>query len=493
MKRLIYQVVILATLFGSLGVCNQSYGQVYVERSNKVERVGVERFYIHKVVKGQTLYSISRAYGVTEDSILSANGKRKGYTIKAREELRIPMRIENQSERIVKKESPKPNVLEIGSTIAPLSTSKLQKKADDIVVDSNNFDEIETIGGEEVIEFDGSDVTHGWRGGDATISVSGSGVEGVFLVPSNGMTITDRNSRDLYNGALLAVKDLQSQGVDARVSASADAVGRASYIVAMGDLFNQAVTMGQQMRVPIISPLVSVNNGSGFAVQFAPENGGKYSKLRELFGDPQNNVVLLHHNTYCDTAALFEMQSVLPSGVNVMTYSRANKASDIAFKLDKDKVNVIVVPVNHQGSIEDILSKITSINSLKKDYQIKVIGTNRWKNLSNINPELLFKADVSYPTSYHSDRSNDRIAKFYNDYINSYGELPNAFSMRGYDIVMIMSQAISDWGSNALISLPSVEFTPLQTPYRFYQGGSKIYNDDWVLVNMTPDFKIVTL
>lgn len=491
MKRLIYQVIVLATLFGSLGVCNQAYGQVYVERSNKVEQVGGERFYIHKVVKGQTLYSISRAYGVTEDAILSANGKRKGETIKTREELRIPMRIEDQSERIVKKESPKPNGLEIGSTIAPLSTSKAQKKAELIVVDSSNFDEIETIQGGEILGT-GGDNAMGFRGGDATIAVTGNGVEGVFLVPSNGMVITDRNSRDLYNGALMAAKELQSQGVDASVSSSADAVGRASYIVATGDLFNQAVTMGMQMRVPVISPLVAVNHGSGFAIQFAPENGGKYAKLRELVGDPQNNVVLLHHNTYCDTAALFEMQAVLPLGVSVMTYSRTNKAADIAVKLDKEKVNVIVVPVNHQGSIEDILSKITSINSLKKEYQIKVIGTNRWKNLSNINPELLFKADVSYPTSYHSDRSNERMAKFYNDYISSYGELPNAFSMRGYDIVMIMSQAITDWGSNALISLPNVEFIPLQTPYRFYNGGTKIYNDDWVLVNMTPDFKIVT-
>lgn len=497
----------LAALYGSLGVCIECYGQVAVIRSSNIVQEGRGVYYRHKVTKGQTLYSIAKAYGVSEDEILKANALQKGYTIKVREVLNIPFRgvgagsqagndiAEKNVNGVEKYDTAAPNAIELASTIAPFSSGKDGVQAGTIKVANDDAVEIETI---EMIDTASGNTGSGWlqagTGGrsDVAINVVGASVDGLFLLPTSNGVISDPNAQDLYKGAKLAVNDLQSDGVDANISFREEMVGKASYVVAMGDLYSRGGDIARMQRIPLIAPLTGIAGGAGFEMQFAPENGGKYAKFREIFNRPESNVLVIEHNTYCDTSALFEMNAVVPFEAAKMTYSRTMKASDLAFHLSKEKINYVVVPVNHQGSIEDILSKLTSLNSLKKEYDIRVLGTNKWKNLPNINPDLLFRASVSYPTSYHADRGNDRIVKFYNDYIAAYGELPNAFSMRGYDIVIIMSEAISEWGSNALINISNSEFLPLQTPYRFSNGGTKIYNDSWVVVTMTPDYKITT-
>jgi LysM repeat protein/ABC-type branched-subunit amino acid transport system substrate-binding protein len=73
--------------------------QVNIERSSKIETIDGQRFYLHIVKKGQTAYSLSKAYGVRVDDIYKYNpGTDKGLALD--QELRIPYR-----ERIIVKPS----------------------------------------------------------------------------------------------------------------------------------------------------------------------------------------------------------------------------------------------------------------------------------------------------------------------------------------------------------------------------------------------------
>ena len=70
----------------------QSFAQktVVVERSTKTEMVNGNKFYIHTVVKGQTAYSISKAYNVSVKDIYKNNpGSELG--LKLDQELKIPV------------------------------------------------------------------------------------------------------------------------------------------------------------------------------------------------------------------------------------------------------------------------------------------------------------------------------------------------------------------------------------------------------------------
>jgi LysM repeat protein/ABC-type branched-subunit amino acid transport system substrate-binding protein len=63
-----------------------------VVRSSEKVLVNGRLYYIHTVLKGQTIYSISKAYGVTEDEILKENPEISPESITPGKALRIPIR-----------------------------------------------------------------------------------------------------------------------------------------------------------------------------------------------------------------------------------------------------------------------------------------------------------------------------------------------------------------------------------------------------------------
>ena len=69
-----------------------AHAQVVVERSKDKAIIGGESYYIHVVKKGETAYSISRAYGITVDQLQHENPS-TGVTLKEGMSLRIPVKI----------------------------------------------------------------------------------------------------------------------------------------------------------------------------------------------------------------------------------------------------------------------------------------------------------------------------------------------------------------------------------------------------------------
>jgi len=69
---------------------------VEVRRSSEKVMIGGKLFYVHTVHEGQTVYSISRAYGVSEQDILNANSGILINMIKPGQAIKIPIIDETQ-------------------------------------------------------------------------------------------------------------------------------------------------------------------------------------------------------------------------------------------------------------------------------------------------------------------------------------------------------------------------------------------------------------
>jgi LysM repeat protein len=82
-------IVSLVLLF--VFISGQSIAQVVVERSKDKVIISGTAYYIHYVKKGETAYSISRAYGVTVDELTKENPPAL-YGVKEGQTLRIPVR-----------------------------------------------------------------------------------------------------------------------------------------------------------------------------------------------------------------------------------------------------------------------------------------------------------------------------------------------------------------------------------------------------------------
>ena len=85
----------LAVLFVILTFRLQCWSQVTVERSNDKVVISGVTYYLHLVKKGETIYSISRAYGLTTGELIkenpsAASGLKEGQSLRIRANLVSP-------------------------------------------------------------------------------------------------------------------------------------------------------------------------------------------------------------------------------------------------------------------------------------------------------------------------------------------------------------------------------------------------------------------
>ena len=89
-KKHVFFLSLIIFVFSSVsGFCQ--FQPTPVEKSQQKILFQGKVFYIHKVIGGQTLYSISRAYGVTVQDIAAANPAIKLEVISEGQVLKIPV------------------------------------------------------------------------------------------------------------------------------------------------------------------------------------------------------------------------------------------------------------------------------------------------------------------------------------------------------------------------------------------------------------------
>ena len=86
-----FVLLVVFIMFGGSGAEAQTSQELLKQMRSKVyEKVGGKEYYIHNVKRGQTLYMISKAYGVEVNDLIRENPQvREG--LKADEKLRIPV------------------------------------------------------------------------------------------------------------------------------------------------------------------------------------------------------------------------------------------------------------------------------------------------------------------------------------------------------------------------------------------------------------------
>lgn len=478
-------------------IASSARAQATVDISEQTVKLKDGVYYLHTVKRKQTLFSIARVYNVDQQTIIDKNPSLNTTELQIRQTLLIPTP-ETYRKLTAPPEQPKESKQERfeqlppaapQSTIVPLFQ---QETAPD---ENSETDQQSTLaGGKPVINAPGY---------NEPINI-------VALMPfTDERSTMNENSADFIKGTLFAVDQLKAKGVNInlKLMSTGANITQTENLINNGKLdganliigpvyaenFAMVAKWAMQNRVPVISPLATVEGiQNPYVVQFPPQAANKYDKIRSLILDPHNNVVMVNHTQYNDTAAYREFSQIVPLGIPTVNYNRSSSISELSTKMDKERNNVIIVPVSHQGSLEDILSKISSLNSPMKRYDIQVVGTTRWRTLLNdVNPELFFRNNVTYPSSYYADRSNADVSKFYNDYMSAFSNVPTLFSMRGYDITMVMVKAIKEFGNETLTEMTSTQMRVLQMPYKFQNNGSSITNDQWVTVTHTPEYKIV--
>lgn len=318
---------------------------------------------------------------------------------------------------------------------------------------------------------------------------------------------TDKDYESFYKGAILAMSQLKTDGISLDVDVydtghSVDGVQSLLHSGALrgrnlviGPVYKeQFTTVAAAMRNKgsvLVSPLATVETSTdGNVFQLAPSQSSRYDKLNNFFVG--KNVI------YCssgsdDASFLKSIQPYVAKAGMINTVSGGVAEEELRGYFSTTAENIVVVSAKNKGDIELILSKIaTSKRALSSNYKIAVLGSPEFSKVEDNKKDDFFRSNTFFITSYHQDRLDEGSLAFETQYIEMFGELPNLFSYRAYDAVMLFVSAMYESGKDFDDYPFDQLMRVLQVSYRFAQENGHKVNQEWMLVNYTPDYTIIT-
>lgn len=136
-------------------------------------------------------------------------------------------------------------------------------------------------------------------------------------------------------------------------------------------------------------------------------------------------------------------------------------------KWDSSKMNVLIVPSEDQAFVTQL---ITMLN-LEDDYQFRLIGLDAWLSFDNIDVEYLQKLKVEVVTSEYVDKQAAAVRRFEKHFVDQFELLPEKYTYLGYDVGMYYLSLMHEFGLNFEVMFLGYHAEFLAHKFEFFKTG----------------------
>ena len=427
----------------------------------------------HVVQPGETIYSLSRRYGITEAEFAQLNDVSQG--LKAGAIIRIPKAKEVEQELVAEAENaPAQTTLNTEITFQKLNDSQDLNIA--LMLPMN----INSKPNASYVEF-----YQGFLLGLDEIKQSSNGNTKltVYNTAHDQLKVQQIVGSTMFEGTNLIVGPVYE------------------------DELNPVLQYAHKNSVPVVSPLANISAVQSPALyQLSPAPEKKYEKIGNLL-DGGRDIYLIYassNDKEFEQEIIKELHGRPYSAYNYSfadlksTFTPRNAEARAIESMDdilkSEKPCLFIVLANAETDVDRILgtissSKVALTDRSEPSAQYVVMGTSRWGRFNNIDHTSYFNNNVVMISTYHAKRDSKAVRDFDSRYIDAYGALPSLYAYRGYDTAMIFCAGMrGDIEYNML----DKRYTPLQTTYKFVRGnaGERYVNQEWVRVNYNSDYTI---
>lgn len=456
----------------AVGKSNEQQTQAEIaEYAATLNSVTDDDGYDHHVVQpGETIYSLSRRFGITEEEFARLNDVSAG--LKAGAMIRIP-RPEQAEEEVVEVEQPQSTADVHFRALA--STEPLNVA---LMLPMN----IENRANASYVEF-----YQGFLLGMETLKNTGRGESKltVYNTSHDQLKVDEIVRSTMFEGTNLIVGPVYE------------------------DELAPVIRYAEQNSVPVVSPLANISAVESPALyQLSPSTERKYDKVADLVNG-EREIFMIYADSYDEEFEAEAKQLLHGRPYHSYTYSfddqkskfRARTADapfDVIEGMDtvlmSETPRLFIVLANKEVDVDRILGTISSSKVAISERSIPcaeytVLGTSRWGRFSNIDNTTYFNNNVVMISTYHAKRDAQAVREFDSRYIEAYGGLPSLYAYRGYDAAILFCGGMrGDIEYNML----DKRYTPLQTVYKFVQEGEngKYVNQEWMRINYNSNYTI---
>ena len=434
---------------------------------------------MHKVEKKETIYSISRLYGITEAELIAANPELRTEKLKKGKFLCIPYPKSTQTD------APK-------ETARPIPT-------DDQLFDESKKDrrKISTIKAAVLLPFQ-----------------------------TEGSSNRDEQTRmvEYYEGFLMAVDSLKTRGVSIDLYTYDTRTDAASMrnILAKSEMKNMDIIFG-----PVHSEQITL------AAAFAKENNIRLvvpfsSKGNEVFSNPaiyQINTPqsYLYSEVYEHFIRKFTNTNVIFLDALDGNKDKAEFIKGLQDELSAKRIpfatlqgdniipetlkeamnptmdNVFIPTSGTNVALIKLLPQLIVTSRDNPDYHLQLFGYPEWQTYTNDHLANFYELDTYFYSSFYTNNLFPEAVKFSADFRRWYSkDMLNSFpkyGMLGFDTGYFFLKGLSQYGSNLEDKLDKISVTPIQTGFKFERvnnwGG--FINRKVFFVHFTKDFELIKL
>ena len=437
---------------------------------------------MHKIQRKETVYSISRMYGITEEELIAANPEIKGKKLKRGKFLCIPY--------------PKKSVVENQPVQAPDKDAMLT----DAELFNKNKKESRKI---------------------STIKVA-------LVLPFNtdGTGTRDEQTRmvEYYEGFLMAVDSLKKNNIsiDLFTYDSGRSIASITRILNKPEMKNMDVIFGpvhaeqvkpmasfaQKNNVRLVVPFSSKGEevfNNPFVFQINTPQSYLYSEVYEhyLRKFPNAHVVFLDAGTgHTDKVDFIKgLKDELKSRQITFKELKGESINPEGLKLAVDSLreNVIIPTSGRNVALIKILPQLIITTREHPNYNMKLFGYPEWQTYTDDHLANFFELDTYFYSSFYTNNLFPEAIHFTNAYRKWYSkDMANTFpkyGMLGFDTAFFFLQGLHKYGSSFEENMNQTMVTPIQTGFKFERvnnwGG--FINRKVFFVNFTKNYELIKL
>lgn len=434
---------------------------------------------MHKVERKETIFSISREYGITEEELIAANPELKTGKLKKGTFLFIPY---GKNDKKQESES-QPTTKELTNEEVFSQNEELKK-------------DIKTI-------------------------------KAAVMLPFMSGTSTNMDEQvrmvEYYEGFLMAVDSLKKQGVSIDLY-TYDTKGREATlnsILSKKEMKNMDIIFGPAKAQDIdVLATFADNNNIRLVVPFAPKvdevfknphiyqintpQSYLYSEVYEHFTRKfsDSNVIFLNASNGDREKDEFikGMKTELRNnGISYRDFTVTDNFYEITTVMDTLRNNIFIPTSGKSTALVKILPQLTQIRREHPNYMMNLFGYPEWQTYTNDYLASFYEIDTYFYSSFYTNNLFPAAVHFTNSYRRWYSkDMANIYpkyGMLGYDTGYFFLKGLSKYGNKLEENLNSIQVTPIQTGFKFERvnnwGG--FINRKVFFVHFSKDYELIKL
>ena len=501
-----------------------------------------DKFYYHKVLKGETFYSIARLYKIKPKRLLKFN---EGYaqnqplavgavvklplaeidlsvlgeeeieaSVGKKQEIRPVRPVRNESVKKVE-EASVTDILQDALMQKNEKTEQEPEKETTTVIGATDKMEIPDYISEVVMPVDPFvkvALLLPFSAKDYPVFVD-------TLVEKMPVQISARSEQfiSFYEGVLLAVDSLKNQGykVNLKVFDTERSAEKMYTMVDEIDRFHPDLIIGPvygsvykalmddltNKNIPVIYPLSSRSEEFGVYPDFIQVNPSMKA-LTVAMSDwlreeaEEANLVCLNltgnevSHSDLEDIRLFKEYMHRIGSMNFYDWNTSAVPLDgLRLQLLPDRENIIILPTTKEAEVSKILPVLSALTD---GYRITVVGFPEWQAFTSVDHETYFKLNTKIFTYSYVDNTTEPAKRFALKYRKYFYTEPNNLAYKAFDMSLYFIELAAKYRDRTLDAL---EFYPRNGDFsRFYfqkmEGQAGKENQGFYIVNLGSDYRL---